>query len=122
MMRRAGTSELEGGFKAVSFREMDHERDSLIVVQFKARKHETALCVACHWIGTLEETAEAGLCPKCSHSTECREAVELHAVELHVEETRGCTGTKRARAKNIRFTYSAEAWAELKRLINEVGA
>jgi len=85
MMRRAGTSEHEGGFKGVSFREMDHERDSLVVVQFKVRK------------------------------------IDNGGVDLHIEETRGGVGTKRGRAKNIRFTYSAEAWDELKRVINEVG-
>ncbi len=86
-MRRAGTSEHENGFKGVSFREMDHDRDTLVVVQFKARK-----------------------------------VVSGGEVELHIEETRGGTGTKRARAKNIRFTYSAEAWDELVKLMNEVKA
>ncbi len=86
MMRRAGTSEHEGGFKGVSFREMDQDRDTLIVVQFKARK------------------------------------IDNGGIDLHVEETRGGTGTKRTRTKNIRFTYSAEAWAELVKLVNEVQA
>jgi len=94
MMRRAGHSEHENGFKGVSFREMDHESESLVVVQFKARRMVAGSTVL----------ADRG------------------SVELHVEETRGGVGTKRGRAKNIRFVYSAEAWDELKRLINEAGA